>query len=102
MASEEIKQLARGILKESGEKYGKEYLVVEDYDPKSIDILLDSMIDLLTRAREVVKEDKFKSSVDAIDFCGMITEVIMHSSSRNLNSLAVLKSIVRIKESKKN
>jgi hypothetical protein len=102
MPSEEAKRIALGILRESGEKYGKQYLVVEDYDPKAVDILLDSMIDMLTRARVVIKEDKFSTPVDAIDFCGMITEVIMHSASRNLDSLAMLKRIVRSKEYKKN
>lgn len=102
MASEEVKKKLDEILKESSKKFGTDGIAVSGYEPKAIAIVLESISDVALMAKAVVEENDFKSKVDAIQFSGMLLDVLQSTCNRSMQALAIILHYYNAKEAKKN
>lgn len=97
MASREVLLKVKAVLDNSAAQYSQDFIALDDYSPEAVAMIFDSMADVCSRAKAEIRENKFETSIDAIEFSAMIIHCLYRTLSVNTNSLALLKQIIQAK-----
>ncbi len=102
MPSQEVKDKVTAVLEEAAKHFDMSKIELTSYSPDALELVFKSLAYTCAAAAAVIKTNQFKTETDAIDFCGLVGDLIIVTTGRNIEGLAHLKANIRIRQSKKN